>query len=196
MPEPTASNIVAGPATAYVAPVGTPTPPVTGSSEWPISWTGAWLPFGYTDKGVTLTYTPTVKPYTPDEETSPVYDILTAEKFEIDITLAEVTLANLNYAIAASALSTDAVTGVNKVTAGNGTALGYVSLGIQGPAPVGTNVGPAKGRMLIVQKALVTSAIKYDISRKSVALFAAKFEARKIAGQDLFDLYEFTNAAS
>jgi hypothetical protein len=195
MSEPTASNIVAGPAVLYVAPVGSTPPPITGTSEWPIVWPGSWIAVGYTDKGVTLTYTPTVKGYTPDEETSPVYDILMAEKFELDVTLSESTMANLNDAISASTLTTDAVNGVTTVSAGS-QALKYVALGVAGPAPAGTGASPAKGRMLIVQKAIAMGAIKYDFTRKSTVMYAAKFEARKIAGQDLFDLYEFESSAS
>lgn len=195
MSEPTASNIIAGPAQLYVAPVGTAAPVVAGPTEWPIVWTASWIPVGYTDKGVTLTYTPTVKGYTPDEETTPVYDILTAEKFEIDIILAEATMANLNYAISASTMTLDAVNGVTKLSGGSQN-LNYVALGLAGPAPVGTGTGPAKGRMLIVQKALSQGAIKYDLSKKSVAMYSVKYEARKIAGADLFDLYEFEAAAS
>ena len=195
MSEPTSTNVIAGPAQLYIAPVGTAAPPVTGSSEWPIVWPGGWVEAGYTDSGIDFTYTPTLKSWTPDEEASPVYDILQAEKFELTATLGEATLANYQSAISASSIATDATNGVIKVSTGS-QALNYVSLGAAGPAPFGAGSTAAKGRMLIVQKAIAGSAIAYKMTRKDVVKFAVKWEARKIAGQDLYDLYEFTSAAS
>lgn len=195
MSEPTSTNVIAGPAQLYIAPVGSTAPPVTGSSEWPIVWPGAWIEAGYTDSGIDFTYTPTLKSFTPDEEASPIYDILQAEKFEITATLAEATMANYQSAISASTLATDATNGVTKVSAGS-QPLNYIALGVAGPAPFGADATAAKGRMLIVQKAIAGSAIAYKMTRKDVVKFAVKWEARKIAGQDLYDLYEFTSSAS
>ena len=81
-------------------------------------------------------------------------------------------------------------------TVGTGTlSLSYVAIGFQGPAPVSDSMSsPAiapYGRVVIVQKAIVTSAISLNMSRKDIQKFSVKWEARKIAGQDLYDLYEF-----
>lgn len=195
MSEPNNLNVIAGPALLYIAPVGTTPPPITGSSEWPIVWPVGWIPIGYTDSGVDFTYTPTLKSFTPDEESSPVYDILQAEKFEVAATLAEPLMSVYNSAISASAITTDAVNGVIDVNAGS-LPLNYVAVGVQGPAPAQSSTTPAKGRMLIVQKAIAGSPISYKMQRKDVVKFAVKWEARKITGQNLFDLYEFGAAAS
>src|SRR6185437_7295994 len=133
MSEPTVARVIAGPATLYVAPLGTTLPTVTGSpATWPPTWPVGWVPAGYTDKGVDMTYTPTVKPYTPDEETFSIYDVLTAEKIEISAVLAEATLINYKNAVSAATLTNDATSKVNKLVVGTGV-LGYVMVGIQGP---------------------------------------------------------------
>lgn len=191
MSEPTATNVIAGPALFYVAPVGTTPPSVTGSpATWPPTFGAGWLPVGYTDKGVDLVYTPTVKPYTPDEETSPIYDILESEKCEVDITLAETTLDNLARAISAATLTYNTGAKV-KTLAGGSLPLTYVALAWLGPAPPGPAGVGVEGRLVVIQKALAQSAIKVSAQRKAVTLFAVKWEARKIAGQDLYDIYDF-----
>lgn len=200
MSEPTSNNIIAGPAVAYLGPVGTAFPPVTGSSEWPIVPNVAFTEVGYTDTGADFTYTPTFKSYTPDEEASPVYDILQAEKFEITITMAEATMQNYQYAVSLSTLTNDATNGVVNVAVGftGSAAVNYLALLVTGPAPVGSggSASPAKGRMLTVAKALAGAPIAYKMTRKDVVKYAVKFEARKIAGQSLYNFYEFTSAAS
>lgn len=200
MSEPNANNVIAGPALAYLGPVGTAFPVVTGASEFPITPNSAFNEVGYTDTGVDFTYTPTVKSYTPDEEASPIYDILSAEKFEIAITFAEATLANYQTAVSLSTIATDNTNGVIDVTVGftGQAALNYLALLVTGPAPIGSggSAAPAKARMLTVAKVLAGAPIAYKMTRKDVVKFAVKFEARKIAGQSLYNLYEFTSAAS
>jgi hypothetical protein len=59
MAEPTATQIIAGQALLYVAPVGTAGPAVTGTpAPWPPVWSGTWKAVGYTDKGVDEIYNP------------------------------------------------------------------------------------------------------------------------------------------
>jgi hypothetical protein len=197
---PTANNIIAGPAAFFTAPLGTALPPLTGASEWPIVFPSGWTEAGYTDTGVDSTYSPTLKSYTPDEEASPVYDILQAEKFEMSVTLAEATMDNYALAVSLSTLTKDTVNGVNTVSVGftGQAAMNYLMVAFTGPAPLGPggSASPAKGRLLIVQKAVAGSPIAYKATRKDVVKYAVKFEARKIAGQSLYDFTEFTSAAS
>jgi hypothetical protein len=192
MAEPTASQIIAGPATVYVAPVGT-TPPATASpAVWPPVWPAGWQAVGYTEKGADVTFTPNVKGFTPDEEAAPVYDILEAEKADVSAILWEATLENYRTAISAQTYSDDGK--VRKVGTGTLT-LTYVAVGFQGPAPVSDSMSsPAispDGRVIIVWKAIVTSAIALNMSRKDIQKFSVKWEARKIAGQDLYNVFEF-----
>lgn len=191
MSEPTATQITAGIATLYVAPVGTTAPTVTGvPATYPPTFGAAWRAVGYTDKGVDAVYTPTIKPYTPDEEADAVYDILDAEKFEISATLAEATVANYAAAISTASFSNDPTSKVWKVGVG-GLTLTYTALAFLAPAPPGPAGALVTGRLVYIPKAIVMSAISVNVTRKDIQKFAIKWEARKIAGVDLYDTYDF-----
>lgn len=192
MAEPTATQIIAGPATLYVAAVGTTLPATSSPAVWPPVWPAGWKQVGYTEKGVDLIYTPTIKGFTPDEEATEVYDILEKQKAEISTILMEATFENYKNLIAAAAITDDGA--VRKVGIG-GLTLGYSAIGFQGPAPVSDSMSsPAStptGRVIIMQKAIVTGAIALNMSRQDIQKFTVKWDARKIAGQDLYDLFEF-----
>jgi hypothetical protein len=194
MAEPLATRIIAGPALLYVAPLASTLPTVTGSpAVWPPTWPAAWIPVGYTDKGVDVVYTPTVKPYTPDEETFSVYDVLTAEKIEISAVLAEATLTNLKNAIAAATYTNDATSKVNKLAVGTGV-LSYVMLGIQGPTPIDTGITPAQvgdGLIVVAQKTLAQSSFTWAATKKDIRKYSVKWDIRKISGVDALDIWEF-----
>lgn len=190
MSEPTATQITAGIAQLYLAPVGTTAPLVTGSpASYPPTLTG-WRQIGYTEKGVNSVYTPSIKGFTPDEEADPVYDILESEKFEISATLAEATVANYQAAISTGLLTNDTTSKVWKVGVG-GLTLTYTALVILAPAPPGPSGAGVDGRLVYIPKAIVVSAISLDVTRKDIQKFAIKWEARKIAGADLYDFYDF-----
>jgi hypothetical protein len=192
MAEPTATQIIAGPATLYVAPLGTALPATSSPATWPPTWPAGWQQAGYTEKGVDLIYTPTVKGFTPDEEATEVYDILEKQKAEISTVLWEATIENYNRVVSAGVFTDDGA--VRKLAVG-GLALRYSMIGFQGPAPVSDSMSsPAStptGRVIIMQKAIVTSAISINMSRQEIQKFNVKWDARKISGQDLYDLFEF-----
>jgi hypothetical protein len=192
MSEPTSTHLIAGPATLYVAPVGTTPPSTSSPATWPPTWGAGWQAVGYTEKGVDLVFTPTIKGFTPDEEAYSIYDIFESGKVDISAILWESTIENYNTAISA-AVFTDGG-GIRKLAVG-GLVLRYVAIGFQGPAPVSDAMSsPASspdGRVVIMQKAIVTSAISLSMSRKDLQKFSVKWEARKIAGQDLYDVYEY-----
>ena len=136
--------------------------------------------------------TPTIKGFTPDEEATEVYDVLEKQKAEISTVLWEATFENYKTLIAAGVVTDDGA--VRAVHVG-GLALNYSMIGFQGPAPVSDSMSsPAslpQGRVIIMQKAIVTSAISLNMSRAEIQKFSVKFDARKISEQDLYDLYEF-----
>lgn len=191
MAEPDATQVVAGPGKLYVAALGSTLPTVGSHGEYPITWPAAWKAVGYTDAGIDIVYTPTIKAIMVDEEASPVSDVLSEEKFHLAAHLAEVTLQNLNYAIAASTFTDNSVSESEIVVAGGSKALQYFMVGVQGPAP-GTNLQ----RLVICQKAIANAAVSMKFQRKDKMVIPVQFEARKISGQDLFDVYDFTSTAS
>lgn len=191
MAEPDATQIIVGSGLLYVAPLGTTLPVTDAHGEYPLSWPAGWVLVGYTDAGIDIVYTPTIKEIMVDEETAPVADVLAAEKFHVASHLAEATLANLNRAIAASTLTDHSATlGDINVNAGS-QALNYVMVGVSGPAP-GTN----KIRLLIMQKAIQTTAVAFKIQRKDKVVFPVQFDARKLSGKNLFDIWDLTVNAS
>lgn len=192
MSEPTATQIIAGPSKLFVAPVGTTPPSTTSPATFPPTWPAGWQAVGYTEKGVDLVFTPSIKAFTPDEEAFPVYDIFEGAKADISTILWEATIENYNTAISAAVFSDDGH--VRKLATG-GLVLRYVAIGFQGPAPVSDSMSsPASspdGRVIVMPKAIVTGAINLAMSRKELQKFSVKWEARKIADQDLYDVYEF-----
>jgi hypothetical protein len=169
--QPDVSQILAGPGLIYIAPVGTAQPALT----FPLVWPSAWFLVGYTDAGVDVIYTPTIKEIYVDEEAAVVGDILEKEKFVIQAHLAEVTLTNLNAAISASTY-----TPATPVVTFGSQALNYVAIGVVGPAPDTYN-----NRVILCQKAITTVAVSMKITRKDKQVLPVSWDARKLSGQPL-----------
>lgn len=180
MAEPDATQVIAGPGLIMIAPLGTALPTLAAPVVWPAGWTAV----GYTDAGIDIAYTPTVKEVMVDELTAPVLDILEKEKFHMAAHLAEVTLANLNAAIAASTLD------ANGVHAGS-LPLNYIMVGAEGPAPPS---GSTNRRLIIIQKALTVVAVSMKMTRKDKVVFPVSWEARQLTGQDLFTISDLVGA--
>ena len=169
--QPDVSQILSGPGLIYIAPVGTAQPALT----YPLVWPNGWFQVGYTDAGVDVIYTPTIKEIYVDEEAAVVGDILEKEKFVIQAHLAEVTLTNMNAAIAASTYTpaTPALTFGSQP-------LNYVAVGVVGPAPDTFN-----SRVILCQKAITTVAVSMKITRKDKQVLPVSWDARKLSGQVL-----------
>jgi len=172
--QPDVSQIIAGPGLIYIAPVGTTQPTLTV----PLVWPTGWFSVGYTDAGIDAIYTPTIKEIYVDEEAAVVMDILEKEKFVVQAHLAEVNLTNLNAAISASTYTP----ATPQITAGS-QALNYVAVGVVGPA-----VGGFTSRVVLLQKAITTVAVSMKITRKDKQVFPVSWDARKLAGQNLFSI--------
>ena len=134
MAEPDATQIVAGPGKLYVAALGSALPTVDGHGEYPVTWPAAWKAVGYTDAGIDIVYTPTIKAIMVDEEASPVSDVLSEEKFHLAAHLAlsglqvlqslQLTLASLQHGMAhlTSALGWAAAAGASPAKANEAVA--------------------------------------------------------------------------
>jgi hypothetical protein len=194
MAEPDATQVVAGSGLLYVAPLGTTLPTLDAHGENPVVWPAGWVAVGYTDDGIDMTYTPTVKDITVDEEMAPVAKLLTAEKLSISAKLAEATLANLNNAISASTYTNDPAGSAQLLKLGSGT-LNTVLVGVEGPAP-GTNLK----RVIILYKAVAQAAVSMKMQRKDKVVIPVNFEAladsTKPAGQRLAEIVDLTSTAS
>lgn len=171
MAQPDVSQVVAGPAVIYVAPVGTAAP--TNSIAFP----SPWFQVGYTDAGVDFIYTPTIKEEYVDEEAAPVLDILEKEKAVIQAHLAESNLVNLSLAISACTLA------YPSLSAGS-QALNYLAVALVGPAPNGNN------KVITFAKAITTVAVSLKFTRKAKQIIPVSWDARKMAGQNLFNIFD------
>ncbi len=169
--QPDVTQILSGPGLIYIAPLGSTLPTLTA----PLVWPAGWFAVGYTDAGVDVIYTPTIKEIYVDEEAAVVGDILEKEKFVIQAHLAEVSLPNLNAAISASTY----VAATPQVTFGS-QALNYIMVGVVGPAP-----DTYTNRVILVQKAITTVAVSMKITRKDKQVIPVSWDARKLSGQVL-----------
>jgi hypothetical protein len=170
--QPDVTQILSGPGLIYIAPIGSALPTLTA----PLIFPAGWFAVGYTDAGVDVVYTPTIKEIYVDEEAAVVGDILEKEKFVIQAHLAEVNLPNLNAAIAASTYVPGATP---QITFGS-QALVYVMVAVVGPAP-----DTFTNRVILCQKAITTVAVAMKITRKDKQVIPVSWDARKLAGQVL-----------
>lgn len=97
-------NIVAGPAKAYIAPVGTPFPLVGDAEATFAGGTNAWHSLGKTDGGVKVMHTQTVIELRADQVTAPIKAVRSEEGLQITFSLAELSLENyadvMNHSVA------------------------------------------------------------------------------------------------
>jgi len=193
MAEPNAANVFAGAAALYVAAVGTAPPSLStkpAQSDW---LTAGWTAIGYTESGVELITTPSVKDVIPDEEITPVLQIVTGIKVEVKATLLEATIENLNRATALATLANPG-TGIKTLSLGSGNSLASFAVGIQGPAPGGVD-----DRVMTIWKANVVSAVTVAASKKNESKLAVTFTAladsTKATGSNIYQVVDF-NAGS
>lgn len=195
-----AANVIVGSGQAYIAPKGTALPALT-TQPTPSTWTSAgFTPFGYTDDGIQMTYTPTYKDIEVDEEMAAIDKRLIGEKGEFAAKLAEATLLNLQTAIPGSTLTEGASTSTLTVGSPANPEQGEFIVAFQGPAP-GLEVNAStSGRVIVVYRVKNTAAVTHHAQRKDKVIYAVKFEAladsTRAAGDRLFRVIDFNPAGS
>jgi len=170
--QPDVSQIIAGPGLIFVAPVGTAPPSL---ASLPVTFNNPWYQVGYTDAGIDLVYTPTIKEVYVDEEAAVVLDILEKEKFVVQAHLAEVNVQNLSLGISACTLAAQAIS-VGSLP------LNYIAVGVTGPAPNGNT------RVCLLSKAITTVAVSMKITRKDKQVIPVSWDARKLSGTPLLTI--------
>lgn len=195
-----AANVIVGSGTAYIAPKGTALPALT-SQPTASTWTSAgFTPVGYTDDGVSITYTPTFKDIDVDEEMAPVDKRLIAEKLEVSIKLAEATLLNLLTAIPGGTLTDGPSVSTLTIGSPSNPDQGEFVIGFQGPAPgLETNAGTL-GRVFVVYRVKQVAAVTHHAQRKDKVIYAVKFDAladsSRAAGNRLMEVIDYNPAGS
>jgi hypothetical protein len=170
--QPDVSQIIAGPGLIFVAAVGTAQPSL---ASLPVTFNNPWYQVGYTDAGIDLVYTPTIKEVYVDEEAAVVLDILEKEKFVVQAHLAEVNVQNLSLGISACTLAAQAIS-VGSLP------LSYYAIAITGPAPNGNL------RVISFSKAISKASTSLRFTRKGKQIIPVTWDARKLAGQNLFTI--------
>lgn len=140
----TATNVIKGSGSLYLAltsDAGAVTflNSIPGLTVAPVEadWTGAgFVGAGYTDSGVNFSHAGTWKDITVDEEFDPVDQLLTAQKTEVQVKLAEGTIENLAKAIAGSTLTGTTTKVLRFGSPTQGQILEFL-IGFQGPNPAG-----------------------------------------------------------
>lgn len=185
-----ASNVIVGPARMLVAPSGTALPTLDGTAD-PVVWDAAFKETGYTDTGVTLAYTPTIKGINVDEEMAPVRKILDAEDAVFGATLAEATLKNLNYGISASSWVDHPADGTHAhyqiLKFGSGQVVEMI-VGFEGLSPEGYQ------RIIIGRRAIAQAKISMAFKRADKVMIPCEFglmaDSTQPAGERLVVIYD------
>ncbi len=106
----TATNVVVGVASLYIAPAGTAKPAVpatAGATSWPTP-SAPWVPSGFTESGVTLNVDRKTGEIRVEEQSTPVLITPDTTDVTIDITFAEDTVANMLNAYGGGTITTTA----------------------------------------------------------------------------------------
>jgi hypothetical protein len=151
----TAANVLVGVASLYYNP--TPGTAVGGTG---------WVELGYTEDGLTLTYTAETVDMEVEEETFPLKRVLSKESLEVSANLAESSLVNLSQAMGGGIL------------AGSAISLGAGALKEIGLKVVGSGPG-AVARTVYVPYATATGAVGVPFKKGSKTVVPVTFQAFK-----------------
>jgi hypothetical protein len=176
----TASNLVLGPATLYVAPFGSTEPAdstVTPNGDTFVP-SSPWTDVGGTDGGVTFEVDSTYTGLSVDQIIMEVGARLTELKMSVSAKLSEVTLANLNNALN-SIGTTTTDSGYNTLdipVTSVATQPSYAALMIQGWAPYNGSGSPML-RRVIVRKVLSQTKAQLVYDKKTQQAFDCTWAA-------------------
>ncbi len=140
-----------------------------GGTAPAMSLSSPFTEIGYTEDGVTLTYTADEADIEVEEETIPIDRVITKETVEVTCNLAENTLANINNAMAGAVLVGNLLTlgsGVNKT----------LNLKIEGVTPAGFL------RAIQIQKCTATGAVGQSYRKGEKIIIPVTFQALKSTG--------------
>lgn len=141
-----------------------------GGTAPALSLSSPFVEVGYTEDGVTITYTADEADIEVEEETVPVDRVITKETVEITCNMAESSLANMALALAGSVLSGSIITiggGVNKT----------MNLRIEGTNPAGYL------RQIFIPLATATGAVGMAYKKGEKTVVPVTFQALKPSGE-------------
>ena len=107
----TAAAVIVGLAQAYIAPAGTASPTVAGTTGLITTPTTPWVAVGFTESGVALTVDRKVDEIHVEEQSTPVLVVPDTTDVTIDLTFAEDTILNMQTAYGGGTITTTAASG-------------------------------------------------------------------------------------
>ncbi len=137
-----------------------------GGTAPAMSLSSPYVDIGYTEDGVTLTYTGDTADIEVEEETFPVNRVITKETMEITVNVAESALADLNRAMAGAVLSG------NILTLGAGV-MKTMNLRIEGVTPAGLI------RQIFIPYATALGAVGMSYRKGEKTMVPLTFQAYK-----------------
>lgn len=174
----TASNLVIGPSRIYINSFGAAEP--ADNSVTPNGYMvppgGTWIDLGGTDGGITVEMDTTYTPKSVDQIPMDVGAALTEVKMSATTKLAEVTLANLQYAINQIAVVTPQA-GYTTLDVPVGQAITqpkYAAIIVDGYAPATASGNPAL-RRIILRKVLNAAKVALDGDKKTQQSYDCTF---------------------
>lgn len=186
------ANVIVGPATLRVAPVGSDLPDFEAVD---FVWPTGWREVGFTQDGTDMGFSVTVKDIKVDELRSPVQKIIDEEKATMSAKLSEATLDNLYDAIATATLgspvaATASVVGYTKLSVGGG-GLRYVMAALEGLAP-----GTGLKRVIIGYKGLAQANLAMAFKRTTETIIPIEIgliaDTARPDGDNLYGVWDIT----
>lgn len=174
----TSTNVApGGPATVYLAPVGTalPADTVNMGINWAVS-VAAWVPQGATQAGTSPTWTPTTTDLDIDESELPAAILMASADLSVSMVLAEDVIANIRTAFGVGSLATQAAGAslVGKTTFTPGTLLNSYALGMEMAI---NGQGTPHWRRWLIPNVVSVGTVAPVYSRVGQRLYACTFRA-------------------
>jgi hypothetical protein len=190
----TAANIMVSPARVYISPLSTALPDETTIAA-DASWGASWTDLGYTLTPVALGVDVETFELEVEQTPNPVAMLQTKQVASFEVTLAELTAANLKYALSSrSTIATVAAAanqhGFDTLKVGGDTQIPYYQIGFEGVQMDAS--GNKMVRRLIIYKAILTIGGKLEFSKKAPTgiplSVMAVADTAKTAGEQLFEV--------
>lgn len=164
----TATNLIMGPATLYVAAFGTTEPADSAVNASPAA--SAWTDVGGTSDGVKLTLSQSYTKLSVDQIVDRLGSRLTDREFAVVTNLAEATLENLSYAMNGGTAATGSgFKSFDPNYASSATQPSYSAIILDGYAPGGFR------RRVILRKALSTEDIESSYQKDGQTVIPVTF---------------------
>jgi hypothetical protein len=169
----TAANVIMGPGTLYIGTFGATEPTDLQVSTTPSS--AAWTDLGGTDDGATLTLGNEYADLTVDQIALAVGARLNNQVIGLEVNLAEVTLANLKWALngGTTGASGTGWASYDPISPDPAAFPNYAALILDGPAPSST---VTKNRRVILRKVLNVEQVKAPYKKGDQMFWPVNFK--------------------